>query len=145
MALPRRPGPPPRVNQAMPHTQLDQTAPRELQEALFARAAALPGVATGPSRVSVPGARAFVLPHARGPSMVAGEFAHLHPPRDGSLHVLLPPSLAREAIEAGWAEPHPIASMGGPPNLVMVYGPRDAGELEIVWSLLVAAHAFALG
>jgi phospholipase/carboxylesterase len=129
----------------MPHTQLDQNAPPEMQEALFARAAALPGVVTGPSRVSVPGARAFILPAARGPAMPGGEFAHLHPPRDGSLHMLLPLDLAREAIEAGWAEPHPIAALGGPPNLVMVYGPRDPPELEVVWSLVQAAHSFAVG
>lgn len=148
--IPHRSGPCPRVNQSMPHAQLDQTAPREMQEALFERASALRGVVAGRSHVSVPGARAFHLEPAlaRGPpeSRMAGtEFAHLHPADDGSLHMLLPAPLAREAIVAGWAELHPIAKLRGIEGMVMVYGPRDADELETVWSLLLASYRHALG
>ncbi|HVE96732.1 MAG TPA: hypothetical protein VNA67_07100 [Pseudonocardiaceae bacterium] len=73
-----------------PQQQESQNAPIGLQEALFSRVAALAGVATRSSAISVPGARAFVLDPgaARGPAeafMVAdvGEFAHLHPGYDG--------------------------------------------------------------
>ena len=52
----------------------------------------------GRSMVSVPGARAFVLGEAAGRPpeafMVGGEFAHLHPDYDGSLHLILPPEAA---------------------------------------------------
>lgn len=150
MSLPRRAGPPPRVRQGMPHEQLDQNAPEALQEELFRRASALPHVHVGRSLVSVPGARAFHLDpaHARGPPesrLVATEFAHLHPAHDGSLHMRLPEALAREAVAQGWGEPHPLARIHDDPTLVMVYGPRDAAELEVVWGLLRASHAWATG
>ena len=76
----------------MPHQQLDQNAPAEMQELLFERIRRLPGVSVAPSKISVPGARAFVLeaPADRPEAfMVGGEFAHLHPPTDGSLHLML--------------------------------------------------------
>jgi len=96
------------------------------------------------SLVSVPGALAFVLDEdsAGGPpeAFQAGrEFAHLHPPHDGSLHMTLPPEIAREAYERGWGEPHPYS---GTP---LIFGPRDHEELDVVWRLLQASYAFAKG
>ena len=83
--LSARPGPRPRTTPTNPHVQLDQNAPLELQELLFERARALPGVRVEPSMISVPGARAFVLVEeaAGGPLeafMIGREFAH--PPTD---------------------------------------------------------------
>lgn len=109
----------------------------------------LEGVTVGRSGVSLPQTRALHLDPslALGPSeafMVGTEFAHLHGEFDGSLHMMLPRALAAEAIERGWAEFHPLAQMGqAPPTLVMVYGPRDEGELETVWQLLAASYDFA--
>ncbi len=78
--------------------------------------------------------------------MVGNEFAHLHPAPDQSLHMMLPPSLATEAIDAGWAEQHPVARRGLiPPNAVMVYAPRDDAERDVVERLVRASHAFARG
>ena len=78
--------------------------------------------------------------------MVGAEFAHLHPEPDQSLHAMLPPDFAAEAIDAGWAETHPVARLGLiPPNAVMLYAPRDDGERAVVASLVRAAHAFARG
>jgi hypothetical protein len=58
----------------------------------------------------------------------------------------LPPPLAAEAIERGWAEIHPIARMGLiPGNVVMLYAPRDDGEVGVVLGLVRAALAFARG
>jgi len=37
----------------------------------------------------------------------AGEFAHLHPAHDGSLHLALPPAQAADAIAKGWAIAYP--------------------------------------
>ncbi len=135
----------------MPHQQLTQNAPPELQEALFARGAALPGVRVGRSGVSVPGARAFILDEAlaQGPPeafVVGTEFAHLHPPYDGSLHLSLPAEAAADLETRGWGELHPLAHMGVmPPTALMVFGPRDAEELEVVWTIVQASHAFARG
>jgi phospholipase/carboxylesterase len=149
--LSARPGPRPRTTPTNPHIQLDQNAPPELQELLFERARALAGVRVEPSMISVPGARAFVLGEevASGPLeafMIGREFAHLHPPTDGSLHMMLPLKLAGAVDSHGWGELHPVARMGViPPNAMMVYGPRDEGELEVVCELLRASHAFATG
>ena len=145
--LPRRAGERPHTSRPSPerrtpHSQLSQNAPPELQEELFSRARDLPGVEVGPSLVSVPGARAFHLGEhvAAGPpeAFQAGrEFAHIHPAEDGSLHLTLPRLLADEVVEKGWGEPHPVS---GTP---MVYGPRDADELEVVWGLVRASYEFA--
>jgi hypothetical protein len=150
-SLPPRAGPRPDTHTSMPHQQLSQNAPAEMQEALFKRAGGLPGVVVGASRVSVPGARAFVLSDsaANGPPeafMVGTEFAHLHPPYDGSLHLALPEEAASEVERTGWGELHPLARAGVmPPTALMVFGPRDAAELEVVWTILQASHAFARG
>jgi len=144
----KRAGARPRTTPTNPHTQLDQNAPLALQEALFARARALPNVVVGASLVSVPGARAFHLPACRNPApagfMLGHEFAHLHPASDGSLHMALPPGIVDDVIANGWAERHPLAGKHGlPNNIVMVYGPRDDAELEIVAALVGASHAHA--
>jgi phospholipase/carboxylesterase len=144
----RRAGPRPRTTPTNPHTQLDQNAPAVLQERVFEIGRSLSGVAVGPSLVSVPGARAFHLPGcghaAHGAFMIQCEFAHLHPPRDGSLHMTLPPEIVEKVVDNGWAELHPLAgSHGLPGNIVMVYGPRDEGELAVVADLLRASHSLA--
>lgn len=148
--LPRRLGPRPVTTPSMPHQQVSQNAPLGLQEDLLRRVAALPGVSVGPSRVSVPGARAFILDASlrrsdAAPPWLAGEFAHLHPAHDGSLHLGLPPDVARRVVQAGWGEAHPMASVAGLPGMVMVYGPRDEAELEVVWAILQAAYRHACG
>ena len=144
----KRAGARPRTTPTNPHTQLDQIAPAAQQEKLFALASALPNVVVGRSLVSVPGARAFHLPACTRPApggfMIEHEFAHLHPARDGSLHMALPPDVVDRVIENGWAERHPLAGKHGlPNNIVMVYGPRDDGELEVVAALVRASHAHA--
>ena len=150
-SLPLREGPRPETGPAMPHQQLTQNAPPEMQERLFARARGLPGVRVDGSGVSVPGARAFILDPimAKGPReafMVGTEFAHLHPSQDGSLHLTLPEEAVAEVEGTGWGEMHPMARMGeGPRTMVMVFGPRDELELEVVWGIVQASYAFAVG
>jgi phospholipase/carboxylesterase len=140
----KRDGPRPDVIGPRPHAQRSQNAPPELQEELIRRALELPGVSEAGSRVSVPGARAFVLDeaHARGPSQAfqaEREFAHVHPPDDGSLHMTLPAGVAQAAYAAGWGEPHPVS---GTP---LIFGPRNEAELEVVWGLLRASYEYASG
>jgi hypothetical protein len=135
----------------MPHQQLDQIAPVAIQEELWRRMAGLEGVRPGRSGVSLPESRAVHLDPelARGPQealLVGTEFAHLHGAADGSLHLTLPPALAAEAIEKGWAELHPMAAQGlAPTTLVMLYGPRDEAELETIWQLVETSYAYARG
>ncbi len=155
--LPMRPGDSPEVSVTTPQQQESQNAPIELQEALFGRITELDGVVTAPSAVSVPGARAFLLPPcglspdgARGPDeafIVAdvGEFAHLHPSRDGSLHLVLPIPLAHEALTKGWGAAHPLAGIRLAAGMVMIFGPRDTTELDTVTGIVRASHTYAVG
>jgi Family of unknown function (DUF5519) len=147
--LPERRGPNPETThptrqERKPHKQLTQNAPADLQEELLERVRRLPDISIGDSLVSVPGARAFHLREesARGPreAFQAGhEFAHLHPSEDGSLHMTLPPDLYDEVLAKGWGEPHPLS------GTMLVWGPRDADELEVVWGLVKASYAYANG
>ena len=149
-SLPTRAGERPQTTPTNPHTQLDQqpTDPRWVEE-LGERVFALPGVLEEPSRISVPGARALILAPGEptGPPeafLIEREFAHLHPAPDHSLHAMLPPELVDEAIEAGWAEHHPVALRGLiPRTAVMLYAPRDEPELDVIERLVRASHAFA--
>ena len=149
-ALPERDGPRPSVSWTIPQQQESDNAPAELQEALFARMSALPGVESGASQISVPGARAVLAPDATGPEEAflvpsAREFAHLHPAYDGSLHLVLPVDLAADAVAKGWAQVHMLAGIRLSPGFVLVYGPRTEAELDVVAGLVEASHQFALG
>lgn len=135
--LPRREGSKPATTPSNPHTQLEQIAPVELQDRARDYALSLPGVRRGPSKVSVPGAIAFYLDSPQGerliPDVLGGEWGHIHPHSDGSLHLNLPSNVAESFIEAGWAEFHTLVGKGYlPPIVVMVYGPRDEDELAVV-------------
>ena len=147
---PRR-GPRPRTTPTNPHTQLDQHPDPDVIASLAEKLFTLPGVIERPSAISVPGARALWLDplRAHGPRaafLIGTEFAHLHPLPDGSLHVALPPDLAREAIAHGWGEVHPVARLGLiPENVVMLYAPRDDGEADVIAEFVSAANAFARG
>jgi hypothetical protein len=57
---------------------------------------------------------------------------------------MLPLETVREAIAAGWAEPHPVALRGLiPANAVMLYAPRDESELDVIEALVRASYTFA--
>ncbi|SEH00010.1 phospholipase/carboxylesterase [Nonomuraea solani] len=151
-ALEERPGDRPATSPEIPHQQLDQIAPVELQEELWRRMAGLDHVRTGASVVSLPETRALHLDpgHAFGPDSAfvrdSTEFAHLHGARDGSLHALLPEGEAADIVAKGWGEFHPLVASGHcPPTLLLLYGPRDEEELAVVWRLVCRSHAFASG
>lgn len=148
--LPARAGERPQVSHEIPQQQLGQTAPVELQEQVFEHAISLAGVVSRPSAISVPGARGLMLPPAlaAGPAdafivPAVGEFAHLHPPYDGSLHIALPAELAADTIARGWAIAHPLAGVRLTPGMVMIYGPRDSTEVPIIAGLVEASHRYA--
>src|SRR5512143_3585379 len=146
ISLPKRSGPRPLTNKNMPHSQVGVQPVPDVNAELFRRAFALPDVTKKPTVISVPGARALwldeSLPLAQ-PVMAGREFAHIHP--DGSLHASLSPERAREAIEAGWAEPHPVAEQLGMAGLVMLYTPRTMEELDVVVALIVDSYNYVTG
>ena len=60
--------------------------------------------------------------------------------------MMLPEDDVPGVLENGWGEAHPLVPLGeAPPTLVMIYGPRDEGELDVILTLLAASHQFARG
>ncbi len=149
--IPPREGPRPVTTPCAPHTQISQNPDAATARAFRDRAFDFPFVIRQPSMISVPGAEALCLEHGRGCGcreafMIGREFAHVHPPQDGSLHMMLPEDAVPGIVDLGWAEPHPMATAGAiPPTAVMVYAPGNAAEIEIVVDLLRISHAFACG
>lgn len=148
--LPIRDAERPETTSGIPHVQLGGIkADPGLSDALLQSVSDLPGVELGPTRVSLPGAVGFRLSgelELANPEAIVGgrEFAHLHP--DGSLHAPLEPNLARAAVSAGWATPHPWATQRPSfAGFVMIYTPQTQEELEIVIELVRASYTYATG
>lgn len=151
LTVPQRFGEKPKTNYGLPHAQLDQNPPDDVYRKLKERGFDFPFVERRPSIISVPGAEALWLLEEGGHSceeafMRGNEFAHIHPPDDGSMHMMLPPEAVPELVARGWAEIHPLVPVGRmPPSLVMVFGPRDDEELDIVLGLIDASYRYARG
>ncbi|GAB5438982.1 luciferase domain-containing protein [Falsiruegeria mediterranea] len=147
--LPERKSPRPETTTGVPHIQIGVEIDAHLADLLLERVAQFPGVKLGPTRVSLPGAIGFQLDRdmalSQPGSVVGGfEFAHMHP--DGSLHASLDPSLARKAIEAGWAVAHPWANQRpGWSGFVMIYTPTTSEELNVVINLVESSYTFITG
>jgi hypothetical protein len=147
-SLPQRTRPRPPTNKNMPHSQIGIQLVPEVNAELYRRVYSLPNVTNRATIISVRGARAIWLdenlPLAHPESIASGrEFAHIHP--DGSLHVSLSNERAREAIEKGWAEPHPMAAYMGNLGMVMLYTPLDIQELDVIFQLIVDSYNFVTG
>lgn len=151
LKIPPREGPRPVTTPCAPHTQISQNPDAAAFRAFGDRAFDFPFVIRRPSMISVPGAEALCLEHGTGCGcreafMIGNEFAHVHPPQDGSLHMMLPEDAVPKIVDLGWAEPHPMAEAGIiPPTAVMVYAPRNSGEIETVVDLLRLSYDFARG
>ena len=146
--LPERQSPRPETTGSVPHQQIGVDPVPDVNEELFRRAFALTGVANRPSVASVAVARGRWINESvsivRQDQIVSGrEFAHIQP--DGSLHASLPLDRAREAVDAGWAEPQPIADQLGVPGLVMIFTPQTHEELKSVLQLIVDSYNFVTG
>ena len=148
--LPAREGARPiTTGREIPHDQLDQFSPAGIREDLVAYARALPGVELAPSRVSEPGSLAFHMIEPTGAPdayLMPGldEFGHVH--RSGFMHLNVPAGHIAELRRLGWAEPHPITRRPEfPDNIVMLYAPRDAAELEVAKRVLYASWRQAGG
>jgi Family of unknown function (DUF5519) len=149
--LPPRAGAKPKSTSTNPHQQQSQNPAANVYELLLGKAFDFPHVERRPSAISVPGAQALWLCEdvaGGGPEafLIGREFAHVHPPYDGSMHMMLPPSAVEELLSKGWGEPHPMVRRGLiPATAVMVYAPRDAAEVGTVLRVIAASYHFARG
>lgn len=150
---PFREGPPPETPGGIPHQQYNQNAPVAMQKALRAAAATLPGMRFEPTPFSLSGSVGWRLEKrlARGPAGAfirqSLEFGHQHVPADGSMHMLLPLQFAAAALEKGWGVIHPLTDSisGEQSEYVMIFGPRDEGELRTVWIIAQISYYQARG
>ncbi|MEL6863054.1 MAG: hypothetical protein AAFP19_01490 [Bacteroidota bacterium] len=150
--IPARLGERPKTTNTNPHTQLNQQ-PEDISHitSLMDWAFTLEHIERKPSGVSVPGAVAMCMAdghtcEACNAFMVGTEFAHFHPHPDYSMHLGLPKEEAEVVIEKGWGEWHPLIARGFlPPNIIMLYAPRNETELAVAQLILKASYAFAKG
>ena len=151
-SLPSRNGGRPETTNTNPHTQLTQQ-PEDLShiKSLMDWAFTLSHIEQQPSAISVPGSVAMCMDDAHtcdscNAFMVGTEFAHFHPHPDYSMHLGLPQSEAEVIIEKGWGEWHPLIKRGFlPPNIIMMYAPRDQEEFNSAMFILCRSYAFAKG
>ena len=142
LQLPRRKGEKPKTDRHLPHEQVSDNAPKEFQDKLWEYMLTLDSI-THDSLIGPAGSRGLSTRHpiaGTGKSIVEDEFVHLHPSYDGSLHLVLDKHDQEEVIEKGWGENHPLAQ-----NVVMVFGPRDEEELQIVKRIVLKSYQYASG
>ena len=151
-SLPTRDGSRPNTTNTNPHTQLTQQ-PEDISfvQDLMAWAFTLGHIERKPSAISVPGAVAMCMEEGHtcnscNAFMVGTEFAHFHPHPDYSMHLGLPKNEADIIIDKGWGEWHPLIKKGIlPPNIIMMYAPRNQEELKVAKFILGRSYAFAQG
>ncbi|KAJ0304456.1 hypothetical protein COL5a_001104 [Colletotrichum fioriniae] len=166
--LPERKGERAELSGIVPHRQLSQHAPekmREFIENLFANA-----VTQNPSLLTTKlslyernNPALFLHPQILSsltsssssqstPVIARGEIAHHH--TDLSIHLYLSPADAKLAIQKRWAERHRLSLPKGSflanrlhlaDSYLMVYGPRDEGEMEVLAELLRCGVRFMTG
>ena len=72
------------------------------------------------------------------------EVFHFHY-TEGSVHVTLSPADAKYVLDQGWGERHPLSGYFGMGfTYVMIYSPRNGGELDILRKITYAAIDYAL-
>jgi len=141
----------PDTTDCAPHEQVSQNPDGAMHQAFKARAFDFPFVERRHSMISVPGAEALCLAHDHAHGcmesfMIGNEFAHVHPAYDGSMHLMLPVDCTRELFAKGWGEPHPMVAAGMiPETAVMVFAPRDEGEIATALKILATSYDFARG
>lgn len=151
-SIPNRDGERPVTTNTNPHTQLNQQ-PSDLShiESLKKWAFDLSHIERRPSAISVPGAVAMCMKDGHtcdscNAFMVGTEFAHFHPSPDHSMHLGLSKTDAEIIISRGWGEWHPLIKRGFlPPNIIMMYAPRNEEELEVAKFILGRSYDYAQG
>jgi len=144
----KRLGDKPQTSTNGPHSQLTQQSSHLIWETLVERSLAIPHVIQGVSVVSPRASIALLFddlidianPMTSLSPKPPLEPVHIHGPHDTSIHLCLPPERALEVCELGWGEPHQFADFG---TEIMVYGPRDESELEIVLKFIGESISYA--
>lgn len=150
--LPNREGSRPQTTPSNPHQQLNQQPEDTTHiEELMDWALMFQDITKRSSAISVPGSVALWMNDSHACKncnafMVGTEFAHFHPHPDYSMHLGLTKKDAELVIEKGWGEWHPMIKRGIlPPNMIMLYAPRNKSEMEVSKLILSRSYDFAKG
>lgn len=145
--LRERAGERPVTSLAGPHAQLTQNASPSIWGELVAKAFSIAGITQGHSTVSMATSMAGLLldvpkEHGAWSLAVEGrvEAFHIHGVTDTSIHAVLPSARAKEVCDKGWGEPHTYADFD---TQIMIYGPRNGEEVEVIVGLLEESVQFA--
>ena len=131
-----------------PHKQLSQNGNYHMHHKLMLWTNTMSFVEIKPSIISKSGATGLFVsdkvklinPHA----VIEREFGHIHPYPDGSLHLFLPMTDAKEIVLKGWGEFHPLAFIKEvPSNFIMLYSPRSEDELSLIKDIVLRSYSFA--
>ncbi|WP_448549422.1 luciferase domain-containing protein [Thalassotalea fusca] len=149
--LPVRPGDKPLTDNVIPHTQYDQNSSPEIVAKLADWLFSLEHIECKHSMISVAGTPGAYIKQDVGPInqaavMVDREFTHIHPePNPGSQHLVLTPEDAKEVIDKGWGEEHPLLARGQiRTHTIMVYAPRNEEDLKTIKTITKRAYDYAL-
>ncbi|KAH7130979.1 phospholipase/carboxylesterase [Dactylonectria macrodidyma] len=135
---------------AAPQRQMTEQATSAMKEKMsnfLHQVAAANSNATvyGPSKLEGGnGPGVFLADKVQTPAFMAdlkGEVVHHH--LEGSSHMVLSLTDAREAVSKGWAQRFPLGGVRAIPwTYVLIYAPRDDGELAVWKGLVVASLRF---
>lgn len=150
LELQPREGTRPHIAVEYPSLQTEDIAPDELRVALIDAGSRLPSVRSGRSAMNVPG-EALSLDKELAKGKPEGflhrlEFAIVRD--EGSVQVNLDPDCGQIVLDRGWGVIHPLARyMAGalPPQSLIVFAPRNAGELATVSMIIEVAYVYAVG
>lgn len=151
VGLPQREGKRPLTTKTLPHRQISDTIRPDLYKKLTEMVFSLPLVKEEMSLLSSQESKALWIDEhiksARREILFEGlEFAHIHSPQEGSLHLILPNSWAKEVVEKGWGELHPLYEIGFYSHpFVLIYAPRNVDELLIVYEIVLISYLYAIG
>jgi len=150
--LPERSGPRPTIAGIAPQRQLDQPGCSKMYQVLRASLQKVAekyteSLCIGTSCFEKKGLALFALEAIN--ATCRGEICHVHH-SDRSMHMNLHPDDAKVVLEKGWGERHPLARGGWlgryvPREFIMVYAPRDLGELDVVCRIIEAAGFWVSG
>merc|ERR1712000_188756 len=150
--LPYRMGPKPQVVGIAPHRQINQPGSVHCNAALRRTLEKLAlknpdSFGTECSYIEKHGLALFAR-HPLSTTTCQGEVCHVHD-RDFSMHMSLHPEDAREVLQKGWGQRHPLGwkwwvlKTPVTADFIMVYAPRDESELRMVCRIIEGAIWYA--
>lgn len=148
--LPVREGAHPEIGQEPPQLQFSDLGPDEIRLKLKEWSFnTFPNVREHDTLISVPTTRALWLDEsvqaahddAFMPPENSREFCHLH--ADGSFHAVVDVAVEDEIIKKQWGVRHMYYDRGV--KEVLVYAPRNGGELDVAKRIIVESYRYASG